>query len=251
MQGFLLQSTTNWRFWAVFAIMLMLFAVVGPFGTFDRLNLPQRFAYWSSTMFGSWAIAILTIAICFGVLHPWLKGMAIVLVGCIIAPLPIALYLIWVVPLLLGEATIMTLWESYLYALPISLTFGVITQFALEVGNSRPAEPDSGKEPKDNPLLARLPVNKRGQIQFLSMQDHYIKVTTDRGSELLLMRMSDAVDLLKDEDGLQIHRSHWVARAAVKGTKRINGQPHLLLGDDTELPVSRTYAKTVREKGLI
>ena len=49
------------RFWAIFGVMIVLFAFIGPFGTFDRLDLPMRFFYLATTMLGSWCIAIIIV----------------------------------------------------------------------------------------------------------------------------------------------------------------------------------------------
>lgn len=48
------------------------------------------------------------------------------------------------------------------------------------------------------------------------MEDRYLRIHTDGGSDLILMRLRDAVGELAGADGLQVHRSFWVARAAVR-----------------------------------
>ena len=50
----------------------------------------------------------------------------------------------------------------------------------------------------------------------LSMQDHFVRVTTDRGSAMVLIRFSDAVRELAGHSGAQVHRSHWVAAGQAK-----------------------------------
>ena len=61
----------------------------------------------------------------------------------------------------------------------------------------------------------RLPLAKRGPVVRMSMQDHYVELTTAHGSELVLLRMADAV-AEADPAGLRIHRSHWVHPAHVR-----------------------------------
>ncbi|WP_312205390.1 LytTR family DNA-binding domain-containing protein [Brevundimonas sp.] len=51
----------------------------------------------------------------------------------------------------------------------------------------------------------------------LQMEDHYVRVHTDVGSELVLMPFFQAIAGLNGLEGLQTHRSWWVARAAVTG----------------------------------
>ena len=55
------------------------------------------------------------------------------------------------------------------------------------------------------------------------MQDHYVEVHTAAGSELLLLRFRDALREVEGVDGLQVHRSHWVARNAVARVERRRG----------------------------
>lgn len=89
------------------------------------------------------------------------------------------------------------------------------------------------------------------RIIRLSMQDHYVEVHTDAGSQLILMRMSDAITELDGIEGLQVHRSHWVALDAVTGSKREKGRIYLVTRDGGAVPVSRSHAATVREFGLV
>ena len=60
------------------------------------------------------------------------------------------------------------------------------------------------------------------------------------------MRLSDAIAETRGIDGLQIHRSHWVARNAIVGLTRENGRPVVALVTGVTLPVSRTYLDAVR-----
>ena len=60
-------------------------------------------------------------------------------------------------------------------------------------------------------LVRRLDPDLGTDLISMSMQDHYIDVTTARGSQLLLMRMTDAIAETPPTNGLRIHRSHWVS----------------------------------------
>ncbi|MFN6942712.1 MAG: LytTR family DNA-binding domain-containing protein, partial [Parvibaculum sp.] len=51
-------------------------------------------------------------------------------------------------------------------------------------------------------------------------------------------------------EGMQVHRSHWVANGAVVRSARRDGRVYLQLADGSEIPVSRSYLKPVREAGL-
>jgi DNA-binding LytR/AlgR family response regulator len=99
-------------------------------------------------------------------------------------------------------------------------------------------------------FLARLPVRLRGAVLWaLEAEDHYLRVHTSRGDDLILMRLSDAIGELEGLEGAQTHRSWWVARIAVTDVKRGDGRATITLPDGTEAPVSRTFARTLRETG--
>ena len=101
------------------------------------------------------------------------------------------------------------------------------------------------------PILERVPLPQRGRLLALSVEDHYVDIVTDRGKTLVLMRLADAMREAAGVPGLQVHRSHWVARDAVVRTHRSDGRLLLELSNGMRLPVSRGYLPQVREAGLI
>ena len=101
-------------------------------------------------------------------------------------------------------------------------------------------------------LLARLPLKfRQAELHAVSSEDHYMRVHTSLGEELILMRLADAVRETDGVGGLHVHRSWWVAVPAVKDVKRSGGKITLVLPSGREAPVSRTYAAATRESGLI
>ncbi len=99
-------------------------------------------------------------------------------------------------------------------------------------------------------FLERLsPKLRGGDLWAVEAQDHYLRLHTSKGRDLLLMRLSDAISELEGLEGARTHRSWWVARAAVVGVERTNGRAILTLIDGTEAPVSRGFAKILREAG--
>ncbi|WP_340644550.1 LytTR family DNA-binding domain-containing protein [Phenylobacterium sp.] len=101
-------------------------------------------------------------------------------------------------------------------------------------------------------FLERLPLKLRGaEIWAVEAQDHYLRLHTSKGQDLILMRLADAVAELQGIEGAQVHRSWWVARDAVADARRGDGRATLKLKDGSDVPVSRTYAKLIREAGWI
>lgn len=95
-------------------------------------------------------------------------------------------------------------------------------------------------------FMQQVAASKRGQIMALEAQDHYVKVTTDRGNDLIHYRFSDAVRDARVLAGLRVHRSHWVAAHAITELTRANHGYQLQLSNGAEVPVSRSYLRDVR-----
>ncbi len=101
-------------------------------------------------------------------------------------------------------------------------------------------------------FLARLPLKLRGgEVWAVEAEDHYLRLHTSKGQDLILMRLADAVAELEGIEGMQVHRSWWVARDAITDARRGDGRATLTLKDGSEVPVSRTYAAQLREKGWV
>ncbi|MEY4555702.1 MAG: hypothetical protein RL093_821 [Pseudomonadota bacterium] len=99
-------------------------------------------------------------------------------------------------------------------------------------------------------FIDRLPFKLKGAaIRAVQSEDHYLRIHTDRGSDLILMRLSDALTELEGLEGAQTHRSWWVARDAVRDVSRGDGRATLTLDGGVEAPVSRRYAKALRAAG--
>lgn len=104
--------------------------------------------------------------------------------------------------------------------------------------------------PAHSRFFARVPNHLGRELLCLSMEDHYLRVVTTQGDTLLLLRMRDALAELEDYPGFQVHRSHWVAENAIDAVKR-DGRRHVLqLKDAREIPVSRSFVESLKERGL-
>lgn len=137
------------------------------------------------------------------------------------------------------------------FILPVGLVSLPMTALNFLV-NRQPRETHASPEPDAAPprFLDRLPVKLKGaDLYAVSAEDHYLRLHTSRGSDLILMRLSDAVSELEGLEGAQTHRSWWVAKDAVTKTTRGEGRASLTLLDGTVAPVSRTYVKALRDEG--
>jgi DNA-binding LytR/AlgR family response regulator len=110
--------------------------------------------------------------------------------------------------------------------------------------------PASADLATDARFRTRLPLRfQNAAILALQAEDHYLRVHTDIGEALILMRLSDAITELAVMGGAQTHRSWWVARSAVSKSTRGDGKGLLTLSNAIEAPVSRNYLRVLGDAG--
>ena len=99
-------------------------------------------------------------------------------------------------------------------------------------------------------IFERLkPALRKADIYALSAEDHYVRIHTSAGDDLVLMRLSDAVKETHPLQGLIPHRSWWVAEAGVHECRNSNSKLTITLKNDVCVPVSRANNKRVRAAG--
>jgi DNA-binding LytR/AlgR family response regulator len=96
-----------------------------------------------------------------------------------------------------------------------------------------------------------LPPRLGHDLLCLQMEDHYVRAHTARGSDLILTPLKDAIAELGATDGLQVHRSWWVARAAVAEPVTSGRNLSLRLSNGLEVPVSRASVAKLRAAGWL
>lgn len=235
------------RLWGTFLVVVLIFTITGPFGTDMSMPVAVRFFYWLCVQFAGWSTAIVFSVLADVVLERFTKhAFARMMTGAVIAALPIGLWIAVIDWSFTGRTpTTSAVLANAAVALPLSALFCVLAYMTLrrELETVPRNVPDTPP-----PLLARLKPGNRGAILRLSAEDHYTRIITSHGQELLLLRFSDAVKEVGDTSGLQIHRSHWVADGHVAELRRTDGGLSLLTKDGTMLPVSRACQKSTRER---
>lgn len=260
------------RLWLVFSAVVFLFVVTGPFGTLQFLDLPTRLGYWLIVHGVAWCLA-LTLVILFDVaLERWItQSLTRMMIGAAFAALPIGILLTIINHAFLDTPLSMAkTFENMATALPISLALCLLTWLSLGspaaasgrdrkadeepdlLSPQRPAVPADAEEPAQRPaLLDRLPAEKRAPVVRLEAQDHYVQIVTRRGAEMVLMRLSDAINEMPDAAGMAVHRSHWIAFEAMEGLEREpgkNGRSFIVATDGARLPVSRSALPELRRR---
>lgn len=219
-------------------------ALIGALGS-GAMPIVPRLAYWIGlcvlgAVLGS-LVARLVTRLRPDIDAPWLRGPVIVAVLT-----PLFSLLVWVA----GGRQALTprIVATYLGA-TLVVTSGMTTLMLLATQRrvETHAAPPEAAPPR---FLERLPPRLRGaEIHAVEAEDHYLRLHTSKGQDLILLRLSDAVAELEGIEGAQTHRSWWVARDAVETAKRGDGRATLTLKGGVEVPVSRAYARGLREAG--
>lgn len=91
-----------------------------------------------------------------------------------------------------------------------------------------------------------------GEAAFcLQMQDHYVRVHRPSGVTMELMSMKAAIATYGAADGLQVHRSWWVARSAIGAVERNGRGFRLRVNGSLLVPVARNRIAELRTLNLI
>ena len=252
-----LQSTLRewWRFMSTRNTVVglagagVMLGLSGPFGTYYVMSPGPRVLYWLAIVFTSFPVGLLASRL-FAEHTPLVRlGLTLAhAVGSPISAVPVLAtvsLVSWLAGLEIYDSR-RDVFVLYLYCL--ALAFAVAMLFAWYESSADKAKRSAVAAPA---LMKRLPVELRGKLSHLSMQDHYVDVFTDKGHKLLLMRLADAIAETDPVPGLQIHRSHWVALDAVAGTRR-DGNRHMVeMKDGSVLPISRSSLPSARQAGLL
>jgi len=102
-------------------------------------------------------------------------------------------------------------------------------------------------QPDDPSILNRLDPRLKGDVLWLAAQEHYVQITTTREVRTELYRFSDLVRDVHPAHGMQVHRSHWVAFAAITDMTRAGQSTRITLTTGDTVPVSRTYRARLEE----
>jgi DNA-binding LytR/AlgR family response regulator len=236
------------RLIVVTAVVAAILAVSGGFGA-GGMSIVSRLAYW---------LAISAVGVTIGVLigvyvipprwfarRPWAAYAVIVL--ALWAPMSLVVALANAMPVR-RTLTPALVWR----VAPSTLaTTAALSALAFLVRRRDPAETHAAAADAPPPkFLERLPPRLAGaELWAVQAEDHYLRLHTSLGQDLILLRLGDAIDELEGIEGARTHRSWWVARAAVRGVEREDGRATLALPGGMTAPVSRAYARALRARG--
>jgi hypothetical protein len=234
---------------AIASVCAIFLGLIGPFGSY--LNGPawQRLVFQlacflpGSLLFGSLIRVVLRLR-----LNPAMTWISIV-VGVAILNAPFQIWVasigvsIW--PFLKILRPLDWYLQGLITALPIVLGFTLFMQARL---HRRQQAREAGEAPPNAFGLLGAPP---AAVLCLQMEDHYVRVHTAGHSRLVLATLNQAMTALENTDGLQVHRSWWVARKAVVRAVSEGRNLRLQLVNGITAPVARSAVAMVREAGWL
>lgn len=231
------------------ALAGLILALSGAFSD-PAMSLWHRIAYWVPLMVlgGLWGHLCSRLVERFVDLddRPWVH--VVVLTALMFGPI---LLMAWAATGLFFDGRLYPLSAMVYFLAPVLSITGAMSAINVFVTRSRTVqthEAVAGQAPAR--FLDRLPPKLRGaRLIAVQSEDHYLRLHTDRGSDLILMRLADALIELEGLEGAQTHRSWWVARDAVRDVARGDGRATLTLDGGLMVPVSRRHARSLRAAG--
>jgi hypothetical protein len=236
------------------ALMGLFLALIGPFGTIEAPD-GTRFAYWLVNIIGGGLIGIaIDGSLRRIVADNWSR---VLLVAVAMTPF-VTLLVLGASAFVLGHRHMFTwsnyvplLWQVLVIALPVMTVRMIAWRQPERIVEERtivvPPLPEC-----EAAFRQRLSAKRRtARLIALEAHDHYLKVHTDAGVELLTLRLRDAIRELDGAYGYQVHRSWWVSASTIEAVHGRRGSGEARLAGGLTVPVSRTYAPILRDTGWL
>lgn len=262
--------------------MLMVAAIIGflgPFGTYLEADFPTRVWRWWIHMMGAYVLVRPSILFWSAIaLATSLPRRVMTFWGVVLSSLPLALVWNW------GASVFFHALNGFTGILPFAFLSAVavlgVVWWARLVderlrGGKAPQKDDANADGRNNdqvpaplpeapPTVAvvshdpaagrlgrRLPATFTGPVLALQSEDHYVRVHGPAGSEMLFMRLRDAIAEMDGALGQQVHRSWWVANDAITSVKADGRNRTITLRNGQQAPVARESVARLERSGFL
>lgn len=226
----------------------LLLGFLGPFGSNPRFDRPVRYGFWLGlTLFGYACVLAATALLRHSTAQRW-PALGQTAAAAFLSSIPQTFAVAWALVLVQPGRVIRPEDLPALFAAVFAVQFGIALAAQAIAHSNRPS-PVPAEPPQEPSFMRKVPAALGRTLIALEAEDHYLRVHTEAGSALVLMRLSDAIAELGGLDGLQVHRGWWVATGGVTGVQSNAGKLSLLLRNGLVVPVSRSYTQAVRSRG--
>jgi hypothetical protein len=252
-------SDKSVRIWRRLAAEVVLLAVMGAFlgalGAFGSDNFPAgpRYTYWMVNLVGGGLIGIAIDQLARR--WPMSSWRRVVLVSVVMTP-PVTLFVVGSIFVILRHRStfgdyVALLWQVFLIVLPVMAARELVWRKPEPRVETRtivvPPLPEA-----EAAFRRRLSAKRRtARLIAVEAHDHYLRVHTDRGEELITLRFADALAELALAHGYRTHRSWWIAADAIEGVRWRRGVGEARLVCGLVAPVSRGQAPVLKEAGWL
>ena len=229
----------------------LFFGLVGPYGSYFNRSPGLRVLHFVVTFLVGAVIFGVAIRLAVAASRRFATPLWLTLAGAALASNAVlAVFVCWL-------AT--TLWPDVVYIKPLEwfiqcvvLSAPVVAYMVfLRALRARKQTAPVAPESRATPAPASSPEPKPGEVVCLRMEDHYVRVHTAKGSRLVAGPFERVIASLGEREGMRVHRSWWVARAAVIGVVPDGRNLRLSLVGDLSAPVSRASVARLREAGWL
>ena len=239
---------------AVLLAIGLFLGFIAPFGTAMERPLP-RYLFWLCVILvGGMLGAVVGTALRDRLRNEWVCAVA---TSCLIA-LPVATLVLFAMVLVLGHehrlfsaTTVAFVGEVFVISLFVEVLRTLIRRPSKPVIETRtivvPPLP-AAEEAFRKRLSARF---RSAKLLAVEAHDHYVRVHTDAGAELITARFADALHELSGAHGFRVHRSWWVAGSAIQSARWDRAHGELKLEGGLIVPISRSGAPLVRAAGWL
>lgn len=232
--------------WATIGVVM---AILGPFGSSER-TLFERLVYWQVCMVGGgfMGVAIDEFVVRPRVRHFWARAIA-----SSVGMTPFVTVLVGITNHIVGPTalTLRNVTEPTFQVFVVCFATMVLRQLAW--AEPVRVEVAVASEPAPDPTAAfrqRLSAKRRAAVLWaVQAEDHYLRVHTDAGDELITAKFGDALAELAGAAGFQTHRSWWVAADAIDEVTWLRGRGEAKLKCGLTVPISRSNSAALREAG--
>ncbi|WP_206185260.1 LytTR family DNA-binding domain-containing protein [Sphingosinicella sp. CPCC 101087] len=235
-------------------VIALFLGVTGPYGT-AREPVAARHLFWLFTIVAGGLIGLgIAAALRSRIRDRWVR--ALVAAGAMTPPVAFLVLAAMVLVLrhdhgFSGMIYLDLLWQVFVIALAMMSLLTLLRRPPRRIVETRTviAPPLPHAEAR---FRRRLSAGRRtAALLALEAHDHYVRVHTDAGIELISLRFSDALAELSGAHGFRVHRSWWVSAEAIKAARWRRASGELELTDGSIVPISRSGAPALRSAGWL